>query len=85
MAELANHLAKKRPELAGVCDLTSLEERNRLLPLVEVADVWGVGRASSLIQETVGHITAQRDEAAIASYRDLVDGLTRRAELAQDR
>lgn len=46
LAKLANHLAKKRPELAGVCDLTSPEERNRLLPLVEVADVWGVGRAS---------------------------------------
>ena len=55
----------------------------RLVPLVddEMTAQW----VWSHIQETVGHITAQRNEAAIASYRDLVDGLTRRAELAKDR
>lgn len=46
LAKLANHLAKKRPELAGVCDLTTMAERDRLLSTVEVEDVWGVGRAS---------------------------------------
>ena len=55
----------------------------RLVPLVddEMTAQW----VWSHIQETVGHITAQRNEAAIASYRDLIDGLTRRAELAKDR
>ena len=32
LAKAANHLAKKRPDLDGVCDLTSGEARDRLLP-----------------------------------------------------
>lgn len=46
LAKAANHLAKKRPELSGVCDLTTVGERDRLFPLLAVEDVWGVGRAS---------------------------------------
>lgn len=47
LAKVANHLAKKRPELDGVCDLTSAAARDRLLSSVDVADVWGVGKASA--------------------------------------
>ncbi|AOZ05845.1 Y-family DNA polymerase [Cupriavidus malaysiensis] len=48
LAKMANHIAKKnvgRP-WSGVCDLTALPERDRdeLLGLVEVGEVWGVGR-----------------------------------------
>ncbi|MCA8148154.1 Y-family DNA polymerase [Burkholderia vietnamiensis] len=48
LAKMANHMAKKnvgRP-WSGVCDLTALPERDRdeLLGLVEVGEVWGVGR-----------------------------------------
>lgn len=48
LAKMANRIAKKnvgRP-WAGVCDLTALPERDRdeLLGLVEVGEVWGVGR-----------------------------------------
>lgn len=54
-----------------------------LVPLMQdrpTADwVW------SQIQKTVEHISEQRNEAAIACYRDLVDCLTRRAGLTQDR
>jgi DNA polymerase V len=44
-AKLANHLAKKRPEWSGVCDLTSLTEAsiNDLMASIEVGEVWGVG------------------------------------------
>lgn len=47
LAKVANHLAKKRPEFAGVCDLTSRDVQGRLLPTVDVPDVWGVGPASA--------------------------------------
>ncbi len=54
LAKLANHIAKtaeRKPgsypdEYAQVCDLSSvsLEERDYLLGLTEVGDIWGVGR-----------------------------------------
>lgn len=48
LAKMANHIAKKnvgRP-WSGVCDLSGLPERERdeLLGLVGVGEVWGVGR-----------------------------------------
>ena len=45
-AKLANHIAKKRPEWNGVCDLTSLPEVtvNDLMARIDVGEVWGVGR-----------------------------------------
>ena len=58
LAKVANHLAKKRPELDGVCDLTDPARRDALLPTVEVADVWGVGRASAAKLTAVGVRTA---------------------------
>ena len=46
LAKLANHIAKKQPEWAGVCDLGKLPEHalNDLLGRIEVGEVWGVGR-----------------------------------------
>lgn len=48
LAKMANHMAKKNVgrQWSGVCDLTGLPERDRdeLLGLVEVGEVWGVGR-----------------------------------------
>ncbi len=46
LAKLANHIAKKQPPFAGVCDLASLPpaEVDQLLAKIEVGDVWGVGR-----------------------------------------
>lgn len=58
LAKVANHLAKKRPELDGVCDLISPEARDRFLPLLAIEDVWGVGRASVSKLEAVGIHTA---------------------------
>lgn len=45
LAKLANHIAKKRPEYAGVCDLTSMSPtvRDGLLVQIAVGEVWGVG------------------------------------------
>lgn len=46
LAKLANHVAKKRPEFAGVCDLSAQQpaKLNALLEQIEVGEVWGVGR-----------------------------------------
>ena len=47
LAKAANHLAKKRAELGGVCDLTDPAYRSTMLATLPVEDVWGIGRALS--------------------------------------
>lgn len=54
LAKAANQLAKKRPELDGVCDLTTQAARDELLPLLSIEDVWGVGPASAEKLTAVG-------------------------------
>ncbi|MEC8080268.1 MAG: translesion error-prone DNA polymerase V subunit UmuC [Pseudomonadota bacterium] len=44
LAKLANHAAKAYPATGGVVDLTERERQRRLMALVEIGDVWGVGR-----------------------------------------
>lgn len=45
LAKLANHVAKKRPEYFGVCDLTKFDNAtlDQLLDQIKVGEVWGVG------------------------------------------
>ncbi|MBZ6078958.1 Y-family DNA polymerase [Microvirga puerhi] len=64
LAKLANHIAKKNPDLDGVCDLSSDEARAAWLPWVAVEDVWGIGRASAVKLRRIGVGTA-------AQLRDL--------------
>ena len=47
LAKVANFIAKKRPQFAGVCDLRSAVVRAALLPTVPVEEVWGIGGASA--------------------------------------
>lgn len=58
LAKLANHVAKKHPELDGVCDLTDPAARAAWLPRVPVEDVWGIGRASAAKLRATGIETA---------------------------
>lgn len=58
LAKAANHLAKKRAELEGICDLTTAAARNRYLRLLPIEDVWGVGRASTTKLKKLGLTTA---------------------------
>ncbi|MEQ3692983.1 MAG: translesion error-prone DNA polymerase V subunit UmuC [Thalassolituus sp.] len=44
LAKLANNAAKKYKATQGVVDLTSTTRQQKLLRLVPVGDVWGVGR-----------------------------------------
>lgn len=47
LAKLANAVAKKNPVFGGVCDLMLLSVRDAVLRAFEVADVWGIGRATA--------------------------------------
>lgn len=58
LSKVANNLAKKRLELDGVCNLMDEQARRQLLPLLEVEDVWGIGRASAPKLRAVGINTA---------------------------
>lgn len=64
LAKLANKIAKSTPQLGGVCDLTSEEARREWLPLVDLEDVWGIGRASQAKLGAFGCKTAA-DVAAL--------------------
>ncbi|HQT27220.1 MAG TPA: Y-family DNA polymerase, partial [Burkholderiales bacterium] len=46
LAKLANHVAKKRGEWNGVCELATLPPslQDRLFAEIDVGEVWGVGR-----------------------------------------
>jgi len=65
LAKLANHVAKKRPVYAGVCDLSAgtEDERTELLASIEVGEVWGVGR----------QLTAKLNSLGVTTVRDLRD------------
>ena len=56
LAKLANHVAKKRPEYQGVCDLHALTRRDRrqLMSEIEVSEVWGVGRRLTIRLSELG-------------------------------
>jgi DNA polymerase V len=45
LAKLANHLAKKHPQFAGVCDINSMprEELYQWMAETAVGEVWGIG------------------------------------------
>jgi DNA polymerase V len=49
LAKLANHLAKKHTQFAGVCDLEAMSkaERYQWMSETAVAEVWGVGKQLS--------------------------------------
>lgn len=58
LAKLANHAAKKWTKSGGVVDLSLLARQRKLMALVEVGDVWGVGRRISKKLNDMGIKTA---------------------------
>ncbi len=58
LAKLANHGAKKWPATGGVVDLTNPKRQHKLMQLVPVDDVWGVGRRLSKRLQADGIQTA---------------------------
>ncbi|HFF8997772.1 Y-family DNA polymerase [Escherichia coli] len=59
LAKLANHAAKKwQRQTGGVVDLSNVDRQRRLMALVPVEDVWGVGRRISKKLNAMGIKTA---------------------------
>jgi DNA polymerase V len=54
LSKLANHIAKKHPDLGGVCDLTDEDERAAWLVRVPMQEIWGVGPATARKLEEIG-------------------------------
>ena len=59
LAKLANHAAKKWKQTGGVVDLSNIERQRKLMALVPVEDVWGVGRRISKKLNSMGILTAK--------------------------
>ncbi|WP_158784784.1 translesion error-prone DNA polymerase V subunit UmuC [Pantoea sp. BAV 3049] len=58
LAKLANHAAKTWKKTGGVVDLSSVDRQRKLLALVPVSEVWGVGRRISKKLNLMGIETA---------------------------
>ena len=58
LAKLANHAAKQYPATRGVVDLTNPERQKKLLAIMPVSEVWGVGRRLSSQLNALGITTA---------------------------
>lgn len=54
LAKLANFAAKKWPHTQGVLDLTDSKRRHKLMTIVPVNEVWGIGRKISQRLNTLG-------------------------------
>ncbi|MGC0941846.1 translesion error-prone DNA polymerase V subunit UmuC [Pantoea agglomerans] len=59
LAKLANYAAKKWKQTGGVVDLSNIERQRKLMALVPVEDVWGVGRRISKKLNVMGILTAK--------------------------
>lgn len=65
LAKLANHAAKKWRKTAGVVDLTSKERQRKLMELLPVSEVWGVGaKRTKLLNELGIHTVLQLADAS---------------------
>lgn len=72
LAKLANHIAKKRPAFAGVCNLPSLpaDAVAQIFREIEVGEVWGVGRRIAAKLQAMGiHTVADLRNADVATIR----------------
>jgi len=58
LAKLANYAAKKWTKTGGVVDLSLLARQRKLMALVEVGEVWGIGRRISKKLNDMGINTA---------------------------
>lgn len=63
LAKLANYAAKKWQKTAGVVDLSAKERQRKLMSLLPVAEVWGIG----------GKLTARLNQLGIHTALDLAD------------
>ncbi|MFX5408056.1 DUF4113 domain-containing protein [Acinetobacter baumannii] len=55
-AKIANHIAKKNPDFNSVCDLVNMDPCNKeyYFSLIDVSEVWGVGRKHAKKLQSMG-------------------------------
>lgn len=60
-AKIANHMAKKAKRFSGVCNLVSMDPKHKdyFFSLIDVSEVWGVGRQHSKKLHAMGVHTVQ--------------------------
>lgn len=58
LAKLANHAAKTWKATGGVVDLSNIERQRKLMHLLPVEEVWGVGRRIAMKLSSMGISTA---------------------------
>ncbi|CAI2429843.1 translesion error-prone DNA polymerase V subunit UmuC [Serratia liquefaciens] len=58
LAKLANYAAKKWDKTGGVVDLSNLERQRKLMGIVPVSGIWGIGRQISKKLQIMGIETA---------------------------
>ncbi|WP_312181286.1 translesion error-prone DNA polymerase V subunit UmuC [Pantoea sp. CTOTU46764] len=58
LAKLANHAAKKWTKTGGVLDLSDVGRQRKLMALIDVEDVWGVGKRIAKRLKIMGVNTA---------------------------
>lgn len=74
LAKLANYVAKKNERFNGVCDFNAMSESDLdiLLALIEVSEVWGVGRRSTAKLQEMNIVTVL--DLKCASLKRIRDG-----------
>jgi DNA polymerase V len=77
LAKLANFAAKKWPQTGGVLDLSDSVRRERLMRIVPVGEVWGIGsriarRLNQLGIHTVRDLASQQAERMQAQFNIVV-------------
>lgn len=79
LAKLANFAAKKWTQTNGIVDLSSPERQRKLMALVNVDDVWGIGGRLSKRLHTMGISTAlQLADSNISMIRKSFDVIVER-------
>ncbi len=79
LAKLANYAAKKWTRTNGIVDLSSRERQRRLLALVSVEDVWGIGGRLSKRLHAMGISTAlQLADSPVSMIRKNFDVIVER-------
>ncbi|MBF0437381.1 MAG: Y-family DNA polymerase [Magnetococcales bacterium] len=84
LAKLANHVAKKRPVYAGVCNFNTMnvDDLEHLLAEIDVAEVWGVGARGAEKLRAMGLVNVlalrRADECQLRKRFSVVMGRTRR-------
>lgn len=87
IAKLANYIAKDRPEMEGLCDLSDPATRQKYYRNLPVSEVWGIGRRLVPRLEEVGIRSIQQfveaDETLIRKLM-MMTGVRLQAELRGD-